>query len=66
MLKIKAEIAILLVGYLSDWYFSHPESRYFGISKVDQDQVHDYAVRKGVPVPEVEKWLGAYLGYESA
>ena len=57
--------AMFPTAAVSGWYFSHPESRYFGISKVDQDQVHDYAVRKGMPVPEVEKWLGAYLGYEA-
>ena len=49
---------------VSGWYFSHPESKYFGISKVDQDQVHNYAERKGMEVSEVEKWLGSYLGYE--
>ncbi len=57
--------AMFPTAAVSGWYFSHPESRYFGISKVDQDQVHDYAVRKGMPVPEVEKWLGSYLGYEA-
>ena len=56
--------AMFPTAAVSGWYFSHPESRYFGISKVDQDQVHDYAERKGMPVSEVEKWLGSYLGYE--
>ncbi len=57
--------AMFPTAAVSGWYFSHPEARYFGISKVDQDQVHDYAVRKGMPVSEVEKWLGSYLGYEA-
>ena len=50
---------------VSGWYFSHPDSKYFGISKVDKDQVEDYAERKDMKVETVEKWLGAYLGYEA-
>ena len=44
-------------------YFSHPESHYFAISDLQRDQVEDYAQRKGMPVAEVEKWLGPWLGY---
>ena len=57
--------AMFPTAAVSGWYFSHPESKYFGISKVDQDQVQDYAQRKGMKVEEVEKWLGSYLGYEA-
>ena len=57
--------AMFPTAAVSGWYFSHPDSKYFGISKVDQDQVHDYAERKGMEVGDVEKWLGAYLGYEA-
>ena len=45
------------------YYFSHPESRYFRADRIDQDQVAEYAARKGVSVEEVEKWLAAFLGY---
>ncbi len=45
-------------------YFSHPQSRYFGIGKIDHDQVVDYAGRKGITVAEVERWLAPALGYE--
>ena len=55
--------AMFPTAAVSGWYFSHPESKYFGISKIDQDQVQDYAERKGMEVSEVEKWLGSYLGY---
>jgi len=48
---------------VSGLYFSHPEAHYFGISVVGKDQVEDYAVRKGMTVPQVEKWLGPWLGY---
>ena len=44
-------------------YFSHPESRYFSISDLQQDQVEDYARRKGIPCPEMEQWLRPWLGY---
>jgi 5-methyltetrahydrofolate--homocysteine methyltransferase len=44
-------------------YFSHPESHYFAISDLQQDQLEDYARRKGMPLAETEKWLGPWLGY---
>ena len=48
---------------VSGFYFSHPESKYFAVGKLGRDQVEDYAARKGMPVPDVEKWLGPYLDY---
>ena len=45
---------------------SHPESYYFGVAKVERDQVEDYARRKGMPVGEVERWLGPILNYVPA
>ncbi len=47
-------------------YFSHPESRYFGVGKVALDQVEDYARRKGWSREEAEKWLRPILGYDPA
>ena len=44
-------------------YLSHPESYYFGVAKVERDQVEDYARRKSMPVAEVERWLGPILNY---
>jgi 5-methyltetrahydrofolate--homocysteine methyltransferase len=46
------------------WYFSHPDSRYFGVGKINRDQVHDYARRKGFGLREAEKWLAPNLGYD--
>ncbi|MDV7105964.1 methionine synthase [Vibrio sp. TH_r3] len=43
---------------VSGWYFSHPDSRFFAIAQIQQDQVEDYAERKGWDVLEAEKWLG--------
>jgi 5-methyltetrahydrofolate--homocysteine methyltransferase len=45
-------------------YFSHPESRYFGVGKLDRDQVADYAARKGWTMAEAEKWLAPVLNYD--
>ena len=46
---------------VSGWYFSHPDSRYFGISKIDKDQAEDYARRKGMDLATAEKWLSPNL-----
>jgi 5-methyltetrahydrofolate--homocysteine methyltransferase len=45
-------------------YFAHPKSKYFMVGKVGKDQVEDYAKRKSMPLPEVERWLRPILGYE--
>ena len=48
---------------VSGLYFSHPESAYFGVGKVERDQVEDYAERKGYTVEETERWLAPVLNY---
>lgn len=48
---------------VSGFYFSHPESRYFGVGKLGKDQIEDYAKRKNETVEVVERWLGPNLGY---
>jgi 5-methyltetrahydrofolate--homocysteine methyltransferase len=45
-------------------YFSHPESYYFGVGKIERDQVDDYAQRKGWTLAEAEKWLAPILNYD--
>jgi len=45
-------------------YFSHPESHYFGVGKIERDQVEDYATRKGWTMLEAEKWLAPVLNYD--
>jgi 5-methyltetrahydrofolate--homocysteine methyltransferase len=47
-------------------YFSHPESRYFGVGKIERDQVADYARRKGWTMAEAERWLAPNLAYDPA
>ena len=44
-------------------YFAHPQSKYFAVGKIAQDQINDYARRKGMTQAEAEKWLGPNLGY---
>ncbi len=51
---------------VSGLYLSHPDSYYFGVAKVERDQVEDYARRKGMAVAEVERWLGPILNYVPA
>jgi 5-methyltetrahydrofolate--homocysteine methyltransferase len=46
---------------VSGLYFSHPNSKYFGVGKIDDDQVRDYAARKNASVEYIEKWLGPNL-----
>ncbi|MGV1088743.1 MAG: methionine synthase [Mycobacterium sp.] len=48
---------------VSGWYFSHPQSQYFVVGRIAQDQVADYARRKGWTLAEAERWLGPNLGY---
>jgi 5-methyltetrahydrofolate--homocysteine methyltransferase len=48
---------------VSGIYFSHPESRYFGVGKIERDQAEDYALRKGWKLAEAEKWLAPILNY---
>lgn len=49
---------------VSGLYFAHPEARYFGVGKLDRDQVADLALRKGIDHGECERWLGPYLNYD--
>jgi 5-methyltetrahydrofolate--homocysteine methyltransferase len=49
---------------VSGFYFSHPESRYFGVGKINKDQVRDYAHRKSMTIPQIERWLSPNLGYD--
>jgi 5-methyltetrahydrofolate--homocysteine methyltransferase len=51
---------------VSGLYFSHPDAAYFGVGRIDPDQVEDYAARKGWTVAEAEKWLSPILAYEPA
>ena len=53
------------VNIESGWYFANPESKYFGVGKIERDQVTEYAARKGMPLSEIERWLRPVLEYDA-
>ncbi|MDR4307952.1 methionine synthase [Chelatococcus sambhunathii] len=63
-LKLTESYAMWPGSAVSGLYFSHPESRYFGLGKIDRDQVADYAARKGYDLAEMERWLAPVLNYD--
>ena len=62
-IKLTESFAMYPASSVSGYYFSNAESKYFGLGNIDKDQVIEYAVRKGKPVEEIEKWLGPNLAY---
>jgi 5-methyltetrahydrofolate--homocysteine methyltransferase len=54
--------AMFPTAAVSGWYFSHPDSKYFGISEIEKDQALDYAERKDWTAEEMKRWLGAVMG----
>jgi len=63
-ITLTESLAMNPASSVSGLYFAAPESRYFAVGKLGRDQIDDYAKRKGMPVAEVEKWLGPYLQYD--
>ena len=61
--KLTESYAMWPAASVSGFYFSHPKSHYFGVGKINRDQVEDYARRKGMDVAEVERWLRPNLAY---
>jgi 5-methyltetrahydrofolate--homocysteine methyltransferase len=49
---------------VSGLYFAHPQAHYFGVGKIDRDQVADYAQRKGWDLATAERWLAPILAYD--
>ncbi len=74
LLQVERRIGVKLTESYAMWpgasvcglYLAHPQAYYFGVAKVERDQVEDYAARKGMPVEEVERWLAPVLNYERA
>ena len=63
-LQLTESLAMFPASAVCGWYFAHPESKYFGIGKIEKDQVEDYAQRKEMPFEEVQKWLRPVIGYD--
>jgi 5-methyltetrahydrofolate--homocysteine methyltransferase len=74
LLEAERRIGVTLTENYAMWpgasvsglYFAHPEAHYFGVAKVERDQVEDYARRKGMSIAEIERWLAPVLNYEPA
>ncbi len=62
--KLTESYAMWPGSSVSGFYYAHPESRYFGVGKIERDQVESYARRKGVSQAEAERWLAPNLNYE--
>lgn len=60
-MRLTENFAILPTASTAGLYFAHPESRYFGVGRIDSDQVEDYAGRKGMSVRDVTRWLSGNL-----
>jgi 5-methyltetrahydrofolate--homocysteine methyltransferase len=62
-IQLTESLAMYPAASVCGWYFSHPESKYFGVGKINKDQVEDYARRKNMPIEEIERWLMPILDY---
>jgi 5-methyltetrahydrofolate--homocysteine methyltransferase len=62
--SLTESFAMTPAAAVSGIYLAHPLARYFSVGRLGRDQVEDYAARKGMPVEELERWLGPNLGYE--
>ncbi len=64
-LKLTESFAMYPTAAVSGLYFAHPESHYFGVGRIEKDQVEDYARRKDWDLSTTERWLGPILNYET-
>jgi 5-methyltetrahydrofolate--homocysteine methyltransferase len=63
-IRLTESFAMFPTAAVSGFYFSHPQARYFGVGKIDRDQVESYAERKGLARADAERWLAPVLGYD--
>ena len=63
-IQLTESCAMYPTAAVSGFYFGHPESRYFGLGRIERDQVADYAARKGMSLQEAERWLAPNLNYD--
>jgi len=64
-IELTESYAMYPASSVSGFYFSHPESKYFAVGKINKDQIYDYALRKNRPVEEIERWLSPVLSYDA-
>ncbi|HEY0677224.1 MAG TPA: methionine synthase [Chitinophagaceae bacterium] len=60
-IELTESLAMYPAASVCGWYFSHPQSQYFGIGKINSDQLEDYASRKNMPMEEAKRWLRPIL-----
>jgi 5-methyltetrahydrofolate--homocysteine methyltransferase len=56
-MELTESFAMLPTASVSGYYFAHPDSAYFGVARIDRDQLEDYAQRRGVAIEQAERWL---------
>ncbi|MFN0081609.1 MAG: vitamin B12 dependent-methionine synthase activation domain-containing protein [Ferruginibacter sp.] len=56
-IHLTESLAMYPASSVCGWYFAHPESKYFGVGKIDKDQFDDYTLRKKMPIEDMERWL---------
>jgi 5-methyltetrahydrofolate--homocysteine methyltransferase len=59
--RLTENFAMMPAAAVSGWYFSHPESRYFGVGKIGEDQLISLAERKGMAIDELRRWLAPVM-----
>jgi 5-methyltetrahydrofolate--homocysteine methyltransferase len=64
-ITLTESLAMYPASSVCGWYFGNPESKYFGVGKIEKDQVVDYAARKKMPLEEIERWLRPVLEYDA-
>ena len=64
-IQLTESLAMYPASSVCGWYFAHPKSKYFGIGKIEKDQVTSYAQRKNMPIEEAERWLRPVLEYDA-
>jgi 5-methyltetrahydrofolate--homocysteine methyltransferase len=64
-ITLTESLAMYPASSVCGWYFANPESKYFGVGKIEKDQVEDYAARKEMPLEEIERWLRPILEYDA-
>ncbi|MFI5233611.1 MAG: vitamin B12 dependent-methionine synthase activation domain-containing protein, partial [Gemmatimonadales bacterium] len=63
-IELTESFAMFPTAAVSGYYFWNPESRYYGVGKIERDQVEDYARRKGMELKDIERWLAPVLAYD--
>ncbi|MEO6490724.1 MAG: methionine synthase [Ferruginibacter sp.] len=60
-ISLTESLAMYPASSVCGWYFAHPESKYFGVGRIENDQLEDYTKRKGLPLEEMKRWLRPIL-----